>query len=79
MDRRSVIRQDIHRVSRRYDLFAFLPVPSLARSQFTPDTPSIVPQECHEFDCGGPTEQHHFVSRTDLLGNNFAPSRRIYK
>jgi hypothetical protein len=79
MDRGSVIRQDIDRISRRYDLFAFLSVACLTRSQFTPGTPNIVPQECREFDCGEPTEQQHFVPRTDLLENNPAPRRRIYK
>jgi len=61
MDRRSFIRQDIQRISRLHDLFALLPVPGLARSQFTPGTPNIVPQECNEFDCGETIEQQQFV------------------
>ncbi len=61
MDRRSVIRHYIQRISRRYDLFTLLAVASLARSQFTPGTPNIVPQECNEFDCGETIEQQQFV------------------
>jgi hypothetical protein len=69
MDRLSVLRQDIQRISGRCDLLAFLFGASLARGQFTPGTPKFVPQDCHKFDCGEPTEHQLSVPRTDLFKN----------
>lgn len=65
MDRRSVLRQDIQRIFKQYNLFALLFVTCLARGQFTPGTPNFIPQDCHEFDCSEATE-HHILYRAPI-------------